>query len=496
MDVIDVYYLRMFCKTLNPLFLTNLTEKTHNKCKKTVTDYYINSYKKIENKNALEIMNNFYNYKKPDINPVYPNLWHTSKGFIAIPLDLPNSEKFQVKLLKCTNKWFHSQIDEKEYPKLATYDLTNINTLINIFDSKWKKKNLNGTEIEMIRKALDGGANAQFQPWKGWRKSGFGLWTHLRGIRYIYKEVLPQTLKIYKKLYNGNIKSRSIPHIIFKPPMNDVDSSLKPHNDSGSWNDMYTRCLQCESVEKWVENYGIQILAHMNGARKKDGGQTTLLGPMDTDTYLIILQMLHPKTIHTDLPIKDKNKSWESLWYTAKGPNFYGWYETEVLEVINRVVKLLKEGKVNDIINKSDKKWIEELKNNDFYDLISTRAKKSNYTIIKKIKMLPEEVFDSSYVVACPNGFIHGSYITGLTPRLTLTIPYSPEGDKERSKRGLKRLENLAKRNIDKVLKDTEPYEDGKVHQSTKTEIELLEFFENIYITEDDIPSIKKLFDT
>ncbi len=77
-----------------------------------------------------------------------------------------------------------------------------------------------------------------------------------------------------------------------------------------------------------------------------------------------------------------------------------------------------------------------------------------------------------------------------------MTIPYSPEGDKETSKRGLKRLENLAKRNIDKVLKDVEPYEDGKVHQSTKTEIELLEFFENIYITEDDIPSIKKLFDT
>ena len=44
------------------------------------------------------------------------------------------------------------------------------------------------------------------------------------------------------------------------------------------------------------------------------------------------------------------------------------------------------------------------------------------------------------------------------------------------------------------VLKDTNPYENGIVHQSTKTEVEIYPFFKDIYITKNDIDNVKKTF--
>jgi len=434
-------------------------------------------------------MNNYYNYKESIIEPTYPNPWSNSKGFLAIPINLENSDIFEKQLLVGANEWFHSYIDEEKYPNLKNYNLTNLKTLEELFDSIWRKNHLSSDENKAVRNALDGGGNAQFQPYKGWRKSGFGIWSHIRGSKFIYTDVMPEVYKIYSKIYNGPIKIYSIPHLIFKPPLK-KGGELDSHNDGGSWNDMYTRCLQCETLEKWVTNYGIQTLLHIKGARIKDGGQTTLLGPLDTHTYLIILQMIHPKTIHPDM--QSPKDGWENQWFTSSGPKFYGWYNLNTLKIINRVVKMLKENV--DPITENDKIWVSLLKKYSYYELISNRAKQSKYQKIQKIKMLPSENVDSSYLVAWPNGFIHGSEPTGLTPRLTLTIPYSSEENIEKTKRALKRLENLASGNMKEVLKDTNPYENGIVHQSTKTEVEIYPFFKDIYITKNDIDDVKKTF--
>jgi len=117
---------------------------------------------------------------------------------------------------------------------------------------------------------------------------------------------------------------------------------LVGHNDSGTWNDMYDRCKWTQTLDEWVINYGLQTLAHIKGARKEDGGQTVFLGPMDVHTYYIILQILHPKTVHPDLP--ESKNGWEQEWITAYGPKFYKWFNPSILKIINRVVKFLKEG--------------------------------------------------------------------------------------------------------------------------------------------------------
>lgn len=481
-------YIYQFCKTLNTLYLNKQDKKTHKTCKNIISTVYDNNKYNVPNKLELNILNNYYNYRKPTIKPPQPNPWDNTQGFIATPLCIKGADKFQHQLLEGANKWFHSYL--KDYPRLKKYNLTNIETLTNLINSTWRNKNLTKEQNKAIRNALDGGGNAQFHPYKGWRLSGFGIWNHIRGARYVYKTVLPETLKVYKQLYNRPIKNRSLPHLIFKPP-SEKSGELLPHNDHGTWNDMYTRCLLCDSVSEWVENYGIQMLTHIEGARKGQGGQTTLLGPMDIPTYLIILQLIHPKTPHDELPVPEDG--WDKEWYTAEGPKFYKWYNPKVLLIINRIVKIIKTK--DKPSNNNDKKWIEKLKLNNYYDTLVKKASKSKYQKIEKIKMLPSEPFNSSYTIAWPSGFIHGSDKTGKVPRLTLTIPYDSIGNKEKSKRGFNRLKLLSNKNMDEVLKDKQPYEGGIVHTQTKTEVEIYEYFKDIYLKPKDIDEIKYLFD-
>jgi hypothetical protein len=481
-------YIYQFCKTLNTLYLHKQDKKTHKTCKDIVTAVYNNNKYNLPNKLQINILNNYYNYHKPTIKPSQPNHWDNTQGFIATPLYVKGADKFQHQLLEGANNWFHSYL--KNYPELKKYNITNIETLKNLIDSTWRNKNLTKEQNKAIRNALDGGGNAQFQPYKGWRLSGFGIWNHIRGAKYVYKTVLPATLKVYKKLYNRPIKIKSLPHLIFKPP-SEKSGELLPHNDHGTWNDMYTRCLLCDSVSEWVENYGIQMLTHIEGARKGQGGQTTLLGPMDVPTYLIILQLIHPKTTHDELPVP--TDGWDKEWYTAAGPKFYKWYKREVLLIINRIVKIIKTG--DKPIDNNDKKWIEKVKINNYYNTLVKKASKSKYQKIEKIKIIPSEPFNSAYSIAWPSGFIHGSDKTGKVPRLTLTIPYDSIGNKEKSNRGFIRLKHLSNKKMNKVLQDNKPYEDGIVHKATKTEVEIHPYFEHIYLKPKDMDKIEYLFD-
>lgn len=128
---------------------------------------------------------------------------------------------------------------------------------------------------------------------------------------------------------------------------------------------MYTRCYYTETVDQWVETYGVQSLAHLSGARKKDGGHTIILSPMNIHLYLIILQLVHPKTPHNDMPVP--KEGWDKRWVeTEGGPNFYPWFSTKVLNVINRIITLLQDKNRNPI-NDSDKKWLDRLKKYGYY---------------------------------------------------------------------------------------------------------------------------------
>ena len=476
-----------FCKSLNFNILDRLKKNDIQSIKdilNVVNKYYKS---KIKNKLAYIVLENYFYYKRPTIKSTY-NFWNKSKGYIAIGLDIEGVDKFQNNLLKSVNKWFHSYLP-KEDKKLQELDMTNMDDLYNMFDPGWRKTNLTPIQNKIVRNALDGGGNAQFQPYKGWRQSGFGIWNHLRGIDFVLMSVLPVVLSKYHKLYPGEIKSRMVPHIIFKPPSK-TGGKLKEHIDSGSFNDMYFRTTYCKTLDDWVINYGIQTLVHLKGARKHEGGQTTLLGPMNVDTFFIILHLIHPKTIHPDMSVP--LGGFEKNWNEADGPKFYPWYNKKTLIIINRIINLLRTNKKPNL--DSDKEWFSLLKSGQYMSYIMDRIKNVVKEPIKVIKMLPDKD-NKPYIIAWPNGFIHGSEPTGKIPRLTLTIPFGPVGNKSESKRILDRLENLTSGKIDKVLEDKTPYHGGTVHKSTKTEIDILPFFKEHYIKNKDLKSIYKYFD-
>jgi len=472
------------CNNLNMATLDNMSKSEYTDIKKILNTVKTTDMSKVVNKPFFDTLDNFFNYKRPSKISKY-DIWNKTCGYITVPLHIPDVDTFQLSLLKSANKWFHSHIGDG-FPKLKNIDLTNTDTLYNIFDPAWKKKHYNKEQIDSIRNALNGGGNAQFQPYKGWRYSGFGIWTHIRGSDFVLRKALPVILDSYSKVYPGKIKSRSVPHIIFKPPSK-TGGKLPEHIDSGTLNDMYFRSTYCKDLDQWIVNYGIQTLAHLTGARKGDGGQTTILGPMNVDTYFIILQLVHPKTVHPDMPIP--KEGFDKLWVTASGPKFYPWYNKKTLTVINRVLKFLKNS--NEPVKESDKKWVGLLKNGKYLNIIQKRSQNTSSSDIKCIKMLPKE-HNTPYLVAWPNGFIHGSEPTGKVPRLTLTIPFGPVGNKSESDRVLRRIHNITINKFDAVLEDKTPYHCGIVHKSTKTEVEIYPFFKDMYIKNKDIKDIHK----
>lgn len=506
-----------FCKTLNTKYLERIPQPYKNIIGKYIKELYydnkisskvIGSYKVI-----FKIFFYFFYYPKVKIvhhSEEYKLKWKNSGGFIATNLNIPGVDKFELQLLEAVNKWFQNYLwkeytfKDKKTKKLYTakleekekkkdkYNISNKKNLKILLDSKLRKKYFTPVQELIILKAFSGGGNAQFTPWLGWRLSGFGIWNHLRGFSFILTHALPEILKQYYNFFPYTLRNNSIPHLIYKPPSKS-SGKLMSHFDDGACIDMYQRCLNCETISEWVDTYGVQTLAHLKGGLS--GGQTNFLGPMDTHTYLIILQMIHPKTIHPEMP-KPKHKTfenWDQWWISGGngGPVFYDWYNPKILKIINRVLNYIKTKK--SATSQSDKIWVKLLKENGYYDMIVSRAAKSPYIPLRKIDMLPK-IKKNPYLIIWLKGFIHGSNVTGDEPRLTLTITYDPKGNKKNATRALNRLKNIANKNFSEVIKDKEPYEGGHIHKTTKTEVDLYKFFGHMYITPTDIPQIEKYF--
>ena len=87
-----------------------------------------------------------------------------------------------------------------------------------------------------VRAAFDGNMNAQFQPYIGWRLSGFGVPSHLGGLALAAK-LLPSLHRAAQAITPGRpLAIVGRPILICKPPSGDT---LKPHIDGGSFLDMY-----------------------------------------------------------------------------------------------------------------------------------------------------------------------------------------------------------------------------------------------------------------
>eukprot|EP00940_MAST-03C_sp_MAST-3C-sp2_P002138 g2138.t1 len=181
-----------------------------------------------------------------------------------------------------------------------------------LLDASWRKKYLSKPENVAVRAAFNGLGNAQFHPYKGWRLSGFGITSHMHGLKFcVYHEHLSalrdaaaQVLQIPSR----NVVSVGLPILIVKPPSKSKSSGLKSHIDSGSLLDMYNVASSLHSQElsdmlQWARRWGIQSLAHVSGATASDsGGHTMGLRYLNISRYLTLLTLFHYNAPHPSVP--------------------------------------------------------------------------------------------------------------------------------------------------------------------------------------------------
>jgi len=222
-------------------------------------------------------------------------------------LDIPTEkiEEFSTNFLACLNDWISSQLNLPEKEKIAL-KVKSWKDVQHFLDPQWRKKHLTKRQSMQIRAGFDGGGSARFNPWKGLRLSGFGITSHLRGLKFCI-EAMP-TLRTATARIFGTSERNAIPSLppslILKPPSLSRGSGLNAHVDRGSLEDMYRACTVMlhgghVGFGQWTKKFGVQVLAHVQGARiKNPGGHTHGFANFDIRRYLCLLTMFHPECPH------------------------------------------------------------------------------------------------------------------------------------------------------------------------------------------------------
>ena len=369
---------------------------------------------------------------------------------------------------------------------LKKFDLRKIQTLSHVFDAGWRKTHLSKVGSKVVRYALDGNSNAQCT-WMGWRKNGFGIWSHIRGLDFVAR-VVPLAMRAFRRaIQEGSWRLDYFPTIIFKPPVK--GDNLAPHIDGVSYAEAFEKCLQCKTTAEWVQNVGVQNLLHLKGANVHGVGHTTILGPMNPTRYRRILAAVHPKHRHPELPALKG-------FYSKDFPAFYGdktsWYHPKILAVLNRLLHIFERDVP--VRDRSDLDWIQSLKRKRVYSslLYQPHEEKQPAKLpIRPMRIIPSKHgTESPYLALWPTGFIHGA--NSMLPnhiRISVALPVVKTTTTPTNyTRSLKRIQNLLSGNYWEVLQDSKtPYATGNAHSQPKIELKLYPLFKTLYVTKETL---------
>ena len=118
----------------------------------------------------------------------------------------------------------------------------------------------------LVQFGLNGGhKSSPSNLWCKFSKTGFGITTHLRGLRFVTNLLLPEVSRLLNDV--GATGS-----IIFRPPH---AKKLPWHIDSGSLEDMFEKTGLYTDVTEWIEDEGTQRLVHLTGASSAEEGSRT-----------------------------------------------------------------------------------------------------------------------------------------------------------------------------------------------------------------------------
>ena len=515
-------------------------------------------------------------------------------GCAAVAAPLPGAAGFERELRQCATAWLRATLDAASpalraelaktskrgaqrvarFPRLSRLDLDDARVrgdlqavlgrvdladdaiFATVFDSARRKQwcaaqaqttgSLDATHGDdiaaLVRWGLDGAANAQGQPHKGWRKSGFGIWTNLHGLRWALREALPVLQRVLAPVADV----RGLPTVIFKPPHGET---LAAHNDSASWAQLFELTAKYATVREWVAGEGVQALLHARGAGPTEQGRTCLLGPMTVARLRTLLMLVHPEHPHPDMPqpqvgtttaepvrvsagIAGANKpgaseweraeaAWEAAeaeveakaaaaapnagkfgakWLECGGPVFYKWDSAPVLAVANRVLAYCEAPPADRAsfaqqrLSQHDRGWLGQVEKAGRLASIcaGTGGAEGAREPLSMRPICPAATAaagSGAYVAVWPLGFIHAAEKTTDAARLTLCPAICrPVGghDLPLLQRSAQRLAALARGDTEWVLRDRQPYAGGAVHRHPECEVELLRFFGGMYLKDDE----------
>jgi hypothetical protein len=362
-----------------------------------------------------------------------------------------------------------------------TWDFNNFHNLGRLFKASDRTAFFGADDGAAVRYALNGGQRmALGRLYRAWTATGFGFPTHLKGLKYIYTTVLPRTLETYERIFGERAVLNDVTGLILKPP--NVGSPLKSHQDGLGLSDALQACMEHRTVQSWVDAFGAQRLLHLHGGY--EGGQTTALAPMNTSRFFAILLLMHPNHVHPDMQGYNASDLWDSHSY----PLFFtGWYNRRNLQLFNRILRHL-ECISTTLTNANDVAWFAQI-GADHRLVLADRFPESSkipanvFRAMGKHPIFPNDgEANGPYIALWPQGWPHGSLKTGRVPRVTIVVPSDPEPNNERRARAVRRLYAIANGAHDYIRRDTTPYATGTAHRQPQRELELLDWFDGMYV--------------
>ena len=148
-----------------------------------------------------------------------------------------DAEEVCAKLLTCYADWYLYQLrialsksgEENPDAVIEANPMLLFTTeaeLNNLLDPSWRNANLPKARGKAVRAAFDGNGSSQFQPWGGWRFTGFGISNHLRGLAFALQCAALSARHASNEL-GYPLTTSGMPHPIVKPPSKKAENSSR-----------------------------------------------------------------------------------------------------------------------------------------------------------------------------------------------------------------------------------------------------------------------------
>lgn len=337
----------------------------------------------------------------------------------------------------------------------------------------------------IVRYGLNGGgfANQGSNSSKSWTSTGFGIWSHIRGLSFIHNVARPAAENVIGKTCGGATG------VLFRPP---ISTLLHEHVD-GSMSVMLSRTYEAVDMKDWTNKWGYQALLHMKGGHTE--ARTCVLGPLGITRYRTLLLLIK---YHADAPACS-DKLWNSgngaINWKVEGQSKSGW--ELIRPLASRIFKWLASlnsselGDASINSNQNDYMWYSNLSKLDQKYLLNCTNEPLEWHPICPTQK------DSSYIARWASGYPHKVEAGKTESRLSIAVHglgSASNHDSENCTRCIRHRErltllkqavgtdiNLVHEARSRLMLDVVPYAGGGTHVGPQKEVGLLDFFGHLY---------------